>query len=154
MRESRSSGHPPSHAVPATGIRVIDAQHAEIMDEVAKLDSANAAGHGAALLDDLMVFLEDYTETHFAFEEFAMKGAHYPDFARHREHHQEFKRVFGDYRRRFHVMDRSSDEAARLSEDLASWLHHWLEAHISHDDTLMAEFLQREKRPARRPARG
>lgn len=154
MRESRSSSHPRSQAVPTTGIRVIDAQHTEILNEVTKLQEACQASHGGAILEELMVFLSDYTETHFAFEEFAMKGAHYPGFERHLEHHREFKRVFGDYWRRFHAMERTSDEAARLSEDLADWLRRWLEDHIAHDDTLMADFLQREKRPARRPARG
>lgn len=127
--------------LPLTGIEVIDDQHGAMLAEILKLRQANQQGRGSALLEDIVIFLADYSQTHFAFEEFVMKGARYPGMDAHCESHRAFTRKFGDFRRRFEAATQAGEDVSQLSETMAAWLHGWLVGHITVEDSAVAEFL-------------
>lgn len=129
--------------LPTTGIEIIDLQHGEMLAAIARLEEANRLGRGAALLEEVFVFLADYAATHFAFEEFVMKGAHYPGLERHRESHQAFTRRFGELSYRFQAATLAGEDLAPLGMETAGWLRSWLIGHIQGEDTAMARFLRK-----------
>lgn len=130
------------HALPVTGITVIDDQHGEILAAIATLEEAHRAGHGSSVLEELYIFLSDYTATHFAFEEFAMQGAGYPGLEAHRASHLAFTRTFEDFRRRYLAAERTDEEIDQLCKRTAEWLRGWLAAHVTGEDLAMAEYLR------------
>lgn len=131
--------------LPQTGIEILDVQHAEMLAEITKLQEANQAGRGAEVLEEVFVFLADYTATHFAFEEFVMQGAYYPGLETHRQSHQAFTLRFGELSRRFQIAARGGEDVAHLSVLTAEWLRAWLVGHIKGEDTAMAQFLRKAK---------
>lgn len=130
--------------LPLTGIDVVDDQHREMLAEIAKLQDANQIGRGGTHLEEVIIFLADYVQTHFAFEEFVMKGSRYPGLEAHRASHAAFVGRFGEIRRRFHEATMAGEDVTELSEQTAEWLRSWLTAHITSEDAAMAEYLREQ----------
>lgn len=48
-----------------TGVERIDNQHKELINRINKLQGASREGKGKEVIDELMVFLEDYIKSHY-----------------------------------------------------------------------------------------
>jgi len=74
-----------------TGYPEIDHQHQELFLLVSALDQA-IQGHNQSELNDIIIFLERYAESHFKEEESLMKSADYKGYSHHKNEHEKFTR--------------------------------------------------------------
>ncbi len=61
----------------STGIPKIDSQHAYLFELANRLARALASGRSDEVLANIVQELNDYVNTHFAYEESVMQQAHY-----------------------------------------------------------------------------
>ncbi len=77
-----------------TGHNLIDAQHKELFKAINDLMDACAGGKGRAQLESTYNFLKNYIAKHFSDEEKLQKAEAYPDYSRHYNIHEEYKKFF------------------------------------------------------------
>ncbi len=124
-----------------TGNSIIDQEHRTLIDAINDLMSACAAGKGRVELEKTCRFLQDYTVKHFDHEEQLQRQSQYPDAVRHKQYHEEFKRVVKDL----------SDQLAKEGPTLAlvgkvnSSIAGWLLNHIKREDVKVAAHLKNVK---------
>ena len=75
------------------GIELIDEQHKELFSRIDQLELAIYKGKASFELIKLMEYLESYVIEHFEVEEKLMIDARYPDFAKHANQHNEFRKI-------------------------------------------------------------
>ncbi|KAF0164941.1 MAG: hypothetical protein FD157_1622 [Rhodocyclaceae bacterium] len=109
-----------------TGIEVIDNQHMRIVDYINRLEEA-INGSDKSLVGLVLVELEDYCLSHFAFEEHLQEQAGYKFAAEHKATHENFAKRLGKYREKYKA---GEDVAQQLHSMLSTWLVH----HIKRDD--------------------
>jgi len=115
-----------------TGIPEIDRQHRELFKKMDQLSLGIYGGKSREHLKEMMQFLDDYVESHFAAEEELLMSANYPDYGKHREQHSRFRLIFASFLSDFEKKGGDSYLAIRLEKEIRSW---W-ETHILHMDLL------------------
>lgn len=119
----------------ALAVPAFNAEHRQLLDD---LNAAMQAARSGSKVRSTMAFgtLRATTEKHFAAEEGTMRETNYPEFARHREAHQELLERMNSFQRRL-----ATEGSKGL--DQTSWLFikRWFAAHIIHDDRLLANYL-------------
>ena len=75
-----------------TGNPIVDKEHRELLQAVNNLMDACAKGQGRAAIEPALKFLIQYVDEHFRHEEQLQQSSSYPDLARHRKIHEEYKR--------------------------------------------------------------
>lgn len=120
------------------GLDEIDEQHKSLVDIINRIwQSIIEKGEKSAVLS-LIEELERYTLAHFAAEETFMRVTDYPQFAKHKQEHQDFiARVATEKQRAL--------SAGNLSLDIVYFLRDWLVEHILASDKHYAEFTHRKK---------
>jgi hemerythrin-like metal-binding protein len=119
----------------ATGVRLFDAEHKQLIAMINELHAAMLAGHSASATADVLRQLIDYTEVHFQHEEDALTRSGYPAAEDHRQEHEKLKaRVF-----EFVVQNRAAD--GPVSAELLHFLREWLLHHIEKTDKAYGAFL-------------
>lgn len=122
-----------------TGIEVIDNQHHRILDYINELEVM--AQNDRQGLGQILEALEDYTLTHFAFEESLQGEIKYKHCDMHKAMHETFAKRIARYR----AKHRSGEDVA---EQLHAMLSSWLMQHIKRDDrAFVAEVLVRQQTP-------
>jgi hemerythrin-like metal-binding protein len=117
----------------ATGHHEVDAQHAEILAQAARL---RAAGREGAL--DAIRFLQAHAASHFAYEEELMVDVGYPGLDGHRRLHGEF----GDELQRLREeLQRNGGTPANVRA-LADVIERWVTGHVLEADRRLAEFIR------------
>ena len=118
------------------GVPHIDDEHrtlfrilGDVHDACQSSDPAAAQTVGSAV-----AALLDYTRTHFASEEAAMKAAAYPALAAHTELHQDLLARVRD----FEIRAEFDEEFG--PPELATFLYHWLANHILVEDKSFGEY--------------
>lgn len=126
-----------------TGIAAIDNDHRELVRHVNELGQAMRRGEGRARIAELLGFLVEYADKHFAAEEKLMEEAGFPGAPEHRARHEQFRRDLKTFRSTF--SEGAGERAATL--DLHGWVMNWLSIHTLYEDDQFAQFLR--DRPSR-----
>lgn len=121
-----------------TGNSVIDAEHRQLVDAVNALLDACAKGQGRAQLLNTARFLLNYTQKHFSDEEAIQVKNHYPDYARHKKIHDDFKKVAADLVSKIENEGPTVANVGQINTLLAGWLLN----HIKGEDRKLANYLK------------
>lgn len=113
----------------------VDDDHRKLVDLfnlfMHALDDGGSPEYQEAVLEELI----SATAWHFRHEERLMIKYAYPDYAAHRQEHEELIAGAGELRQKFLAAGRQATE-----EDI-EFLEHWLVAHIIATDIKMGDFL-------------
>ncbi len=121
-----------------TGIHILDSQTKNFITRLDKLTTAVNNGRGKIEVDHLIEFLEEYTDSHFKFEEKLMGKLKYPEGLFHAQQHQEFKSTFNKLKREFSNGSFNTDSIKYFQYEV--WT--FFKEHISVIDAQMARFLR------------
>lgn len=116
------------------GIDIIDEQHQQLLNYLNKLDTARSTDNHTmikAVIEDL----NDYTISHFAFEEALMDQAGYPYAKAHKSVHQTFIKRLDSFTAKFQAGE-------DIVEEFYALLKRWLINHIQRDDKAYAPVVQ------------
>lgn len=119
-----------------TGHSKIDEQHKSLVEIFNRLHEAMKQGKGKGELEGILVFLKDYTVTHFAMEEALMDQHAYSGAAQHKAIHADLVRQVADLVTRFQAGTTS------LTLPVMNFLEDWLVKHIQGEDCRMAQELK------------
>jgi len=121
------------------GCENIDSQHRKLFALVSNLVEACTDGYDTKILNDTLNFLVEYTVQHFTDEENFQMQYNYPDYARHKQLHEDFKTAVGEHVREFHENGSSSD----LSNAVNKVVVRWLINHIQREDKKIGNHIKR-----------
>ena len=111
-----------------TGHGKIDEQHKALVEIVNRLHGAMKQGKGKEELGGILVFLKDYTVTHFAMEEQLMAQHNYSGAVKHKQIHAELVHQVAD------LVDKFQKGTATLTLPVMNFLEDWLVQHIQGED--------------------
>ncbi len=120
-----------------TGIRSIDQQHRELLNQIEALMSAIHVNEAEARVPGLLAFLASYVDQHFQDEEAAMAAAGYPGLGAHRLIHDQMRRDVSQLLRRYEA------DSSAITDEVLDFLTNWLINHINEEDRQMAQHLVR-----------
>lgn len=124
----------------SVGIAAIDEQHRAWIDRFNALAAALDANAAQARISEILGFLVEYTDFHFAAEQEAMQAGNYPGYAEHLEKHEQLKATLADL-----VRDFEEEGATQsLARAVNTFLGNWLITHIQQIDQQFGVFV-REK---------
>ena len=123
----------------ATGNKLIDDQHKQLVIATNNLMDACKSGQGQAHLDSTMRFLIDYTRKHFGDEEKLQQQYHYPDYPNHKKLHDTFKSSMEELAKKL----KSEGPTATLTIKISSSVGEWLIHHILNEDKKIAAYIKR-----------
>ena len=112
----------------SVGIQEIDEQHKELVDLLNQLHVAIHEHHGSETSRKILDELADYTRTHFAVEESLMRVSNYPEFAAHKQNHEE---LIGQV---IALQEKLDTGKATITFELLHFLKVWLTRHINEAD--------------------
>jgi hemerythrin-like metal-binding protein len=118
-----------------TGYPEIDQQHQALVDAFNRLHVAMKEGKGRDEVGNLLLFLKDYTVTHFRMEEELMDRHGYPMTTKHRAIHQALIAQVAD------LVERYQNGTMSLTLSVMDFLEDWLVTHIQGEDFRLAAFL-------------
>jgi hemerythrin-like metal-binding protein len=121
----------------ATGHETIDEQHQSLIDAFNRLHTAMKQGKGKDELGSILVFLKDYTVSHFKMEEGLMDRSAYPGATMHKAIHRELVNQVAD------LVERFQKGTGVLTLQVMDFLEKWLTDHIQGEDKMLAEHLRK-----------
>lgn len=121
----------------SVGVELIDKQHKELLLRFDRLLTACEEGKGTAELKKLLVFLEEYVQTHFRDEEALQQLRRYPEYEEHRAQHVGFEARIKELREEADKDGISTHHVLETNNMLLKWLLN----HISKVDTKLGAFL-------------
>lgn len=121
-----------------TGNHVIDSEHRQLIDAVNSLLDACAKGQGRTQLLSTAQFLLNYTQKHFADEEAIQVKHHYPDYARHKKLHDDFKKTAADLVKKIESEGPTVANVGQINTILAGWLLN----HNKREDKKLADYIK------------
>lgn len=121
-----------------TGVAQIDNQHKSLFNAMNKLADACVQGKGRDEVNKTLKFLNDYIITHFNDEEKLQAQYHYPEKAKHRTYHEQFKASVKN------MIDEYNREGASLVllGEINQKVGMWLLNHIKREDVKLGAFLK------------
>ena len=119
------------------GNEQVDLQHKKMFELVRGLLNACNKGKDAAKLRETLSFLVNYTIRHFLFEEELQVECKYPEYERHKQLHDDFKKTVGDLVEKFNKNGSSTE----LSNDVNKIVVSWLIDHVQQEDKKIGEYL-------------
>lgn len=122
-----------------THIDQIDKDHKEIIDAYEKLYLKMKEGMGHEFVQELILFLNNYIETHFEREEAFMIEIGYPELETHHNYHQEFTAQVKLLSRSLGASPNNSD-LIRVNLLIKNWLIN----HIIKEDMKIHYFIQKQ----------
>lgn len=120
------------------GVLEIDNEHKEIITRFEKLYSLMREGSGHEYYSEILIFLDDYINTHFSHEESLQLKINYPDY----EHHRSIHKAFSDA---VVKMTKTKSNVPVTNDDLIKlnlFVKNWLLNHILIEDKKIGEFLK------------
>jgi hemerythrin len=125
-----------------TGMAEIDAQHHQLIQYVNHLEAllvqTNFTREEVEFLINFVTFLEEYVESHFAFEEGCMERFRCPAHEKNRQAHAQFRELFSRFRQRIG----KDGMRMELIQELNQTIYTWIEGHILHVDTSLRQCQQ------------
>lgn len=123
------------------GVEEIDNEHREILERFVILLNSMREGKGHSYYNDLLLFLKDYVNTHFAHEETLQLSMSYDGYAEHKKHHDDFKEKIQTLAEIKATDEVSNSDLIKLNLFVKDWLLH----HILFEDQKLGEFVHRLK---------
>lgn len=120
------------------GIEEIDHEHKNIIDHFQKLYELMKVGKGHEYKKELIIFLEDYVETHFQHEEKLQSEINYFDIENHKRMHQDFKVQIEKLTVQLDNDNSSNSELIKLN----LYIKNWISDHILIEDKKIANFIK------------
>ena len=117
----------------------VDAQHKRLFELLSELVCQCIDGSSTERLKETLDFLADYTVKHFHDEESLQVQYIFPEYAKHKQLHEGFKKVVAGLVQRF-TENGSSKE---LSDDVNKIVIRWLISHIQQEDKKVGEHIKR-----------
>ena len=111
-----------------TGHSKIDEQHKSLIEILNRLHEAMKLGKGKGEVEGILVFLKDYTVTHFAMEEGLMLQHSYSGAVKHKEIHADLVRQVVE------LVGKFQNGSATLTLPVMKFLEEWLTQHIQGED--------------------
>jgi hemerythrin-like metal-binding protein len=111
-----------------TGHGKIDEQHQSLVEIVNRLHGAMKQGKGKEELGGILVFLKDYTVSHFAMEEQLMAQHSYSGTVQHKAIHAALVAQVAD------LVEQFQQGKATLTLPVMNFLEDWLVKHIQGED--------------------
>jgi hemerythrin len=119
----------------SVNIRIIDAQHKQIVEMINRLHSAMSTGKATEIMDEIFRELITYTNYHFEKEEELMKSYNYPGLSAHKLEHEKLSNQVKQYR------DDFKSGRSVVSVDVLIFLKNWLLTHIQKTDKQYSAYL-------------
>jgi hemerythrin len=116
------------------GLDEIDEQHKELVSLLNDLHVAIREHHATDTCRQILDALADYTRTHFAVEESLMRITGYPQFAVHKQNHEE---LIGQVQA---LQEKLDSGQAKITFELLHFLKQWLVHHINEADKRFGEY--------------
>ncbi|RGY99475.1 hemerythrin family protein [Clostridium sp. AM58-1XD] len=120
-----------------TGNKMIDAQHKELIDKINSLLISCENKNDKQGAVNMLNYLADYVDFHFAEEEQLQKEMEYPGIREHKIKHRELRLVVED----LHAMlEEEEGPSERFVEQVQKNVVDWLYYHIKTFDRSVAEY--------------
>jgi len=119
----------------SVNVRQFDDQHRKLIELVNKLHDAMKQGKGSQILNDVLVSLAAYTQTHFSDEERVMLQNRFPGFSVHKKSHDQLVARVRDFQKEVEAGN------ATVSLSLMTFLKDWLLQHIQGVDMQYGPYL-------------
>lgn len=97
-----------------TGNKTIDTQHKELIERIQNFVTACQNGDSKLKAIKMLDYLDEYTNFHFKEEEKLQENAGYPEYEKHHEKHEEFKRQFRNCKNTFRIMKDQQNSLVNL----------------------------------------
>lgn len=120
------------------GLEEVDLQHKSIFEQFARFSEAIQEGAPENILQEMVVFLSEYAQFHFATEEKIMAEYDYPKLEEQRREHTDFSRTVKAFRSRVEQEGVSHDMAI----DMNGKLFRWVALHIRNHDREMVDYVR------------
>jgi|GEM_PF-1149475 len=117
----------------ATGVKIVDQQHKQLVDMINKLYTAMKNGQGKSVIQKLLDDLAAYTVKHFDMEERYFEQFGYKETAAHKKIHADLKATVMDF------IDKFKSGKVDVSMELMNFLRDWLANHIQKTDMRYAK---------------
>lgn len=121
-----------------TGNNTIDTQHKELIDRIRNLITSCEEGDGKIKAIQMLDYLNEYTDFHFAAEEKLQEEAAYPELEQHKKKHAEFKNAIKDL---YELLEESEGPTEQFVTQVKQNVLDWLFKHIQSSDRSVAEYL-------------
>lgn len=122
----------------SVGDTQIDKQHKELIDNIEKLKTIDSNNINQKEIENLLNFIKNYTVKHFAYEEKIMKKCNYPDFQKHHDIHESFKKDINDCISNLKAKNYNKMYLSSIKIKLGSWLV----SHIMHEDKKYTKYIK------------
>lgn len=116
----------------------MDAQHQRLFSLASELHAAMANRQGAAVAEQALATLIEYTRTHFSAEEGLMRHHSFPESVSHKQEHDKLTAQVLDFQKRL------ARKESWLTVDLMLFLQNWLTRHICISDRKYAEHIHKK----------
>lgn len=123
-----------------TNIISIDAQHKELFKITNELLNACKEGKGTEFVKNIVEFLLNYVNTHFATEEKYMLDYEYPEYNSHKIQHQMFMKKALELKEDFEKSGPTLSFTVKVSNTVVNWLTN----HIRYVDGELAKYLRKQ----------
>lgn len=119
------------------GNEMIDTQHKELIGKINDLLISCENNHGREETIQMLRYLADYTDYHFAAEEALQRELEYPGYTEHIKKHAEFKKNVADLQV---ILDRETEVSDTFKETVEEEVLNWFLYHINGFDRSVAEY--------------
>ena len=110
------------------GIREVDLQHRRLLDVINGLHAALREGQTKEVICNFLSVMEEYSRSHFSYEEELILSWGYPDYTEKKLKHESFIRQLETLSREFRHGNMS------ISANTLTFLRDWLDHHIVEGD--------------------
>ena len=119
------------------GIAAIDEQHRALLERMESFLEACIEGQASRDLSKILVFLDEWSRTHFQTEEELMQRYEYPSYQLHKKQHEIFLRNLELVKRNVLQNGGTANTALQVSQMLIDWFRD----HILNVDRTAVDFL-------------
>ena len=120
----------------SVGIPKFDEEHKKLVAMINNLHAAMKEGRGKDTMEELLLGLTKYVNTHFSHEETLMLKYKYPNYEKHKKIHDDFKTKVLEYKSLY-------DNNLLPANQLLNVLRDWLLKHICDADRDYGPFLKK-----------
>jgi hemerythrin len=118
-------------------VRQFDDQHKKLVEMIQRLNGAMKTGEGQKVISDILNDLVTYAETHLSQEEKFLQQNNYPDFAAHKQIHDDLRKKLGETIVEF-------EQGRAVPAAIMNFLSDWLLGHIMKVDKKYGEFMNKK----------
>lgn len=129
-----------------TGNETIDNQHKELIERIRQFVKSCENGDSKVKAINMLDYLVEYTNFHFAAEEKLQEEVNYPGLKQHQEKHEEFRKTLRDLDE---FLEESEGPTDAFVNQVEAKVVNWLFNHIKTFDRSVAEYIFLQDNPDR-----